>query len=100
MRRDRVCPCWGYRLPAKLHHGAENRAPPRIRRFCLGPVATFLRYCAHGIARLISAPGARRSYQSEVWMLIRSETCRGDPGENGDHAAQACRLISTRVLES
>ena len=51
-------------------------------------------------ARLISAPGARRSYQSGVRILFRSETCRGDPEKNGDHAAQACRLISSRGPES
>src|SRR6202171_4632337 len=87
-------PVWVIACPQSraMEQRTENRAPQRSRRFAW---ERFRRsYCAHGFARLVSAPGARRKYQSGVRMLFRSETCRADPGENEDHATPASRLIS------
>jgi hypothetical protein len=73
----------------KLHSGFTDLPTSG----CRGPDT------ARTSSRHWSVPLGRRSYQSAVRRFFRSETCREDPGENGDHGAQACGPSSARALE-
>jgi len=69
----------------------QNRAPQRIYPTLPGSGCR-----VPDTARTASRDWSMPLGQGEVISLecgcFRSETCRGDPGENGDYAAQACRL--------